>query len=72
MLEITSRGTLDSTFVEGDFADFIGDLNIAAAQGKKFVVATEQRDGETNPVALETQNITRIRVVELEDAFLTS
>lgn len=70
MLEITSKGTLDATIVEGDFQTFINDLNLAAAQGKQFVVATEQRDGETQPVALETRNITRIRVMGFEDAFI--
>jgi hypothetical protein len=46
-------------------------LNLAAAQGKQFVVATEVRDSETQPVALETRNITRIRVLDgIEDAFV--
>jgi hypothetical protein len=71
MLEITSRDTLDTTVVTGEFVEFIQDLNLAAAQGKQFVVATEVRDSETQPVALETRNITRIRVLDgIEDAFV--
>lgn len=71
-LEITSRETLDTTTVEGDFASFINDLNVAAASGKQFVVATEIRpDGQTCPVGLETRNITRIRdLTDMDDAFV--
>lgn len=39
----------------------VHDLNIAAAQGKQFVMMTELRDGTSNDVSLSIQNITRIR-----------
>jgi hypothetical protein len=71
-LEITSRDTLDSTVVAGDFASFINDLNIAAAAGKQYVLCTEIRNGEHSPVALETRNITRIRDLGAHDAFIGS
>lgn len=69
-LEITSRETLDPTLVSGDFPGFINDLNIAAAAGKQFVIATEIRDGQELNVALETRNITRIRDLGGVDAYI--
>jgi hypothetical protein len=69
-VEITLKSTMDPSYVVGDFATFINDLNLEAAAGKQYVIATEQRDGATNPVAFETRNITRIREVEVEDAFI--
>jgi hypothetical protein len=63
-VEVTSRDTFDATVVEGDFVQFVNDLNLAAAAGKQFVLFTEVRpDGSTNPVALEARNITRAREV---------
>ena len=47
MLEITSAGALEPTLVKGDFGAFVSDLNIAAASGKQFVIALEERDGIT-------------------------
>lgn len=69
-VEITLKNTLDPSYVAGDFATFINDLNIAAAASKQYVIATEIRDGTTNPVAFETRNITRIRDVSNQDALL--
>ncbi len=63
--EITHKNTFEPTIIEGDFMAFINDLNIAAANGKQFVVANEARpDGSLAPVAFETRNITRIRNVD--------
>jgi hypothetical protein len=70
MLEVSLRDTLDATIVEGEFDAFISNLNIAAASGKQFVVAVEVRDDGTEPVAFETRNITRVRPVSVEDAFV--
>lgn len=66
-LEVTSRETLEPTLVAGKFEDFVTDLNIAAASGKVFVIATELRNGSERHVALETRNITRIRDLEDDD-----
>lgn len=71
-LEVTSRETLEPTIVASDFAQFVNDLNLAAAAGKQYVIATEVRDGRESPVALETRNIVRIRDLgeNAEDAFV--
>lgn len=71
-VEVTSRGTLDPTYIDADFTEFVNNVNIAAAAGKQFVLFTEIRDnGETNPVALETRNITRAREVDgVDRAFI--
>lgn len=72
MVEITSRGVLDPTQITEDFSQFVDNLNIAAASGKQFVIATENRDeGDPEPVALNTQLIARIRPVDVEDAFVS-
>lgn len=71
MIEITSRGVLDPTKVRESFGEFVNNLNIAAAAGKQFVIATEVRDdNEPDDVALNTQLIARIRPLEVEDAFV--
>lgn len=70
MLEVTSQHTLDSTYVAGDIKELLGELNVAAAAGKHFVMFTEIRNGDETPVLLETRNITRVRTVEVEDAFV--
>lgn len=71
--EISVMHAMDPTIIEGNFSQFINDLNIAAASGKQFVICTERLpDGETAPVAFDTRNITRIREVERNDAFLRS
>jgi ABC-type microcin C transport system duplicated ATPase subunit YejF len=67
-LEITSRDTLDPTIMEGDLAELVNDLNLAAAKGKQFVVVTEKGSGNT---ALETRNITRIREKDGDNAFVS-
>lgn len=72
-VEVTLKSTIDATYVEGEFVQFINDLNVAAAKGMQYVIATERRpDGTTAPVAFETRNITRIRAVQgdEEDAFI--
>jgi hypothetical protein len=72
-IEISVKSSMDPTVIAGDFAQFINDLNIAAASGKQFVIAHEQRpDGTKTPVAFDTRNITRIRELETDDAFLRS
>lgn len=70
-VEISLKSTMDATYVVGDFKDFINDLNLAAAKGMQYVIATERRfDGSTAPIAFETRNITRIREVQEDDAFI--
>lgn len=71
MIDVTSRGVLDTTRLAGSFDEFIANLNIAAASGKRFVIATEAvDDGDNGPVALNTDLIARVRPVEVEDAFV--
>lgn len=71
MIDVTSRGILDTTRLAGSFDEFIANLNIAAASGKQFVIATEaNEDGNDANVALNTQLIARIRPVDVEDAFV--
>lgn len=70
-LEISLKSTLDPTFVDSPFPQFVNDLNMAAAKGMQFVIATEMRDdGQRRPVAFETRNITRIRELDEEHAFI--
>jgi hypothetical protein len=71
MIEVTSRGVLETTRLQGSFDEFVSNLNIAAASGKQFVLATEaRRDAEDDRVALNTQLIAVARPVEVEDAFV--
>lgn len=70
-LELTIHGQIQPLYLEGDYATFINDLNLAAAQGKQYVLATEARpDGVTAPVGIETKSITLIRESDAEDAFI--
>lgn len=65
--------TIDDSFhrilVTGDFAAFIGELNLAAAAGKQYVICTEV--GGT-PVALDRHSIKAVRPAaeESEDAYI--
>jgi hypothetical protein len=69
-LTIRVRDSFEPIMVEADFVAFINDLNIAAATGKQYVIATEANTGG-QPVALETRNITAIRPAgSNEDAFI--
>lgn len=67
MIEITVRDVIDPIKVKGDFADFINNLNISAAQGKQFVICEEERGG---PVAFEIRNLTVMRADEDDDSFI--
>ncbi len=68
-VEVSLKSTLDATIVNGPFIAFIGELNLAAAQGKQYVIAMERRpDGSTAQVAFETRNITRIRDLDDENS----
>jgi hypothetical protein len=64
--EVTSRDTLQLTYIEGDFVSFVQELNICAAQGKHFMIAYERGH---RPIALEIRNITVVREVD-DDAFI--
>ncbi len=72
MIEVTSRGVLETTRLAGSFDEFVSNLNIAAASGKQFVLATEVRrdDADDDRVALNTELIAVARPVEVEDAFV--
>lgn len=70
-LEITLRQTMEPSVVEGDLVSFINDLNIAAAAGKQYIIATEILGGQGSPAAFETRSITRVRELDDENAFLT-
>lgn len=71
IVEVTSRDTLEPTYVVGNFLAVVNELNMAAANGRSMVVFDEKlRDGTTAPVAVERINITRIRPrQESVDAF---
>lgn len=66
ILEIMVRDALEPVLIEGDFASFIQDLNMAAARGHQYVIAQE---ASGNPVAFETRNITTIRPRAESNAF---
>lgn len=69
--EISVKSAMEATRIVGDFAQFVNDLNIAAASGKQFIICTEEHaDGTTAPVAFDTRNITRIREIQVDNAFL--
>jgi hypothetical protein len=55
--------------LEGNFISFIQELNLAAAQGKQYVICSELGGGD---IALETRAIKVIRGMEEADAYLGS
>lgn len=60
---------LEKTLVKGDLPSVVHNMNLAAANGKQFVVC-EELDGTA--VALETRNITIMREIRDEhDAFIS-
>lgn len=67
-LRVTSRNQLDDTVIKADVTELLNELNISAAKGHHFIYMKEP-DG--SPVLLETRNITRVRVVGDEDAFIS-
>lgn len=69
MIEVTSRGVLDTTTLAGSFPDFVNSLNIAAASGKQFVLAREVTEEGEDDVALNTELIAVARPVDA-DAFV--
>ncbi len=73
-IEISLKSTLDPTIIAGDFLSFVAELNVAAANGRQFVMTHEQRpNGDTAPIAIQTVNITRIRDIGgVEDTFVGS
>lgn len=61
-IEITSRDSFEKTVIEGDFLALTNELNLAAAQGKQFVIFTEiLPDGETTPCAVYVGNLIKAR-----------
>lgn len=62
--EVTMRGLLEPVRLEEGFMEAIATLNMAAAQGKEFVVATSLEDGEN--IAMAARNILIIKGVEDE------
>lgn len=66
-VKINLRNSLDPVFIEGDFADTVNVLNMAAARGHQFALFDEKDGG---PVAVETRNITLIREIDDEEDFL--
>ena len=61
MIEIHSRDQFQAVRVEGDFLETVQNLNLAGAQGKQFVIFTEEGG---NPVAIEAHNIIKLRPVD--------
>ncbi len=58
VMEVMSTGMLEPTLVRTNPVAFLHNLNIAAAEGRHFVVL-EDTEGRT--VLLEVRNITRVR-----------
>lgn len=58
-LRVTSRDTLEDTVIDGEMKQLLNDLNLAAAKGHQFMLASEPNG---DPVLLEVKNITRVRV----------
>lgn len=67
LIEVVSRNALEPTFVEGDLADLLNQLNMASASNHHFVLMSQP--GGRN-VLLETRNITRVREIDDSDAFI--
>lgn len=66
-VQITVRDVIDPIEIEGNFVEFINDLNIAAAQGKQFVICRESTGGN---IAFETRNIVMMRDPEDDGAYI--
>lgn len=62
------RNQLDPVYVDGDFGDVVNGLNLAAAAGRQFAMFDEKDGG---PIAFETRNITMIREVDDDEAFIS-
>lgn len=63
-VEITSRDSLDATMIEGDLIAVTHTMNTASANGKQFIVVTEEGGPYGGgPCAIEIKNITRMREV---------
>jgi hypothetical protein len=61
---LTIQDSFNRVMVNGDFAAFIGELNLAAASGKQYVICTEING---NPVALDRHSIRAVRPATEED-----
>lgn len=68
VFEITSSGALEPTYIKArDSSDLLNRLNLAAAEGKHFLLA---EDTEDRTVLLEIRNITRAREFKPGEAFI--
>lgn len=63
--DITMRGLLEPVRIEEGFVEAIQTLNMASAQGKEFVVATSDEDGEH--IAMSARNILLVKGVEEDE-----
>jgi phage protein U len=71
-VSITIDGVLDPITVAGDHNTLLADLNVAAAQGKQFVLVTEEGGPYGGgPAILETRSIRIGRSMEKSDAFIS-
>lgn len=59
--DVTMRGLLEPLRLEEDFPTCVGTLNMATAQGKEFVVATAEDNGDH--IAVAARNILTLREV---------
>lgn len=66
-MEVMSTGMLEPTLIEGDMHHMLQALNLAASEGKQFVLL---EDVNGLRVGLETRNITRIREIDPDKAFI--
>lgn len=66
-MEVMSTGMLEPTLIEGDMHHMMQELNLAATAGKQFVLF---EDVNGLKVGLETRNITRIREIDPDKAFI--
>ena len=66
-VELTLSGALDTVLIDGNFAAYVNDLNIAAASGKQYLIATEFKGGN---IALDTRKILIARDRDDESIFV--
>jgi hypothetical protein len=64
LLSISSRETLEPTFIRGELPDLLNRLNVAAASNHQWALFDEPNG---NGVLLSVPNMTRVRIVPGSD-----
>lgn len=71
-VELTIDGVLEPITVAGDHTTLLGELNLAAVQGKQFVLMTEEGGPYGGgPCILETHSIRIGRSMDGSNAFVS-